>query len=67
MTSAINSSLQTASLPLSCSLCQFSYAQNVMLVILHLSELAWDNQWVLRHGMSIDLVLLHLFLVYTAC
>ena len=65
MTSVINSSLQTVSLLLSCSLYQFYYAQNMMLVILHLSELSQDSQWVLQQTASIYLVLLHLFLIYT--
>lgn len=65
MTSVINSSLQTISLLLSCSLYQFYYAQNMMLVILHLSELSQDSQWVPQQTVSIYLVLLHLFLIYT--
>lgn len=37
----------------------------MMLVILHLSELSQDSQWVLQQTASIYLVLLHLFLIYT--
>lgn len=36
----------------------------MMLVILHLSELSQDSQWVLQQRASIYLVLLHLFLIY---